>query len=103
MWDSFIQGDIITIRFYSRDTLGNENYEEINVLKDDPVDLPKFLTNPIGFLIPTIGLVAMIPFTIKLNRSRYSKALNKKEKDKLGKVLVATFFLLSLIALFNFF
>jgi len=102
IWDNLTNGERITIRFYANDTLGNVMYKEVTVIKDIPIDIPRFLSDPIGFLVPTIGAAVMIPFTFRLTKTRYYKALNNKEKKKLRNVLVSAFFFLSLIIIFNF-
>ncbi|GAG87254.1 unnamed protein product, partial [marine sediment metagenome] len=61
IWDSLTQGAIITIKFYATDTLGNEKSLEINLIVEKPIELPKFLQDPLGLLLPTLGLVVMIP------------------------------------------
>ena len=100
IWDNLTNGERITIRFYANDTLGNAQYKEISLIKQIPIDLPRFFSEPIGFLLPIIGTVVMLPITVKLTKSRYYKTLNSKEKKKLKNVLIATFFFLSLILLF---
>ncbi|NVM19497.1 MAG: hypothetical protein HWN80_17480, partial [Candidatus Lokiarchaeota archaeon] len=102
-WDNLAQGDIITITFYARDTLGNENFTVLNLIVDKPIDLPKFLSDPLGLLLPTVGLVAMIPITIKLTKSTYYKSLNNKNKKKLRNVLISAGFFLSLLTLYFIF
>ncbi|GAI59563.1 unnamed protein product, partial [marine sediment metagenome] len=99
IWDNLTQGAIITIRFYAKDTLGNENFVELNLIVEKPLELPKFLSDPLGLLLPTLGLVVMIPLTIKLTKSRYYKSLNNKHKKKLRNVLIAAGFFLSLLTL----
>jgi len=100
IWDNLDQGDVITIRFYANDTLGNENYKHVNVIKDETLDIIKFFTRPIGMIVPIIGIGVILPTTMKLTRSRYYKSLDKKEKGKLKKVLILSFFLCSLAILF---
>jgi len=100
IWDNLDQGDIITIRFYTNDTLGNENYKLVNVIKDETIDIIKFFTRPIGMIVPLIGVGVMLPTTVKLTSSRYYKSLNKSEKSKLKKVLTLSFFFLTLAILF---
>ena len=103
IWDNMTQGDIITIRFYSIDKLGNVNYKEVSVIKYQPMGQFKIISNPLGFIFSTLGLVVMLPITLALTKSRYYQNLNKKEKSKLKKVLVAAFLLLSVTLLFYFF
>jgi len=102
IWDELSQGAIITIRFYAKDNLGNEDFTELNLIVEKPIILPKFLSDPLGLALLSLGLVAMIPFTIKLTKSRYYKSLNNKDKGKLNKLLIAFSFLLSLAFLFYF-
>lgn len=97
-WDNLTRGSIITIRFYSCDKLGNVNYKDITVMKYQPIG--DIISNPIGFISSTVGVIAMIPITVKLTRSRYYEKLNKKEKSKLKKVLIAAFLTLSVTAMF---
>ena len=103
LWDNLTQGDPIIIRFYSRDILGNENYEEITVIRYEQEYLPKFLADPLNLLFPAISLGILIPFTVTITKSRYYQSLNDKERKKLGKVLISAFFFLSLIFLFYLF
>ncbi|MBY8991844.1 MAG: hypothetical protein KGD58_13950 [Candidatus Lokiarchaeota archaeon] len=98
IWDNLTRGASMTIRFYSSDKLGNINYKDITVIKYQPVG--DIISNPIGFISSTVGVMAMIPITVKLTRSRYYEKLNKKEKSKLKKVLVAAFLTLSVTAIF---
>jgi hypothetical protein len=102
IWDELSQGAIITIRFYAKDTLGNEDFTELNLIVEKPIILPKFLSDPLGLILLSLGLVAMIPSTIKLTKSRYYKSLNNKDKGKLNKLLIAFSFLLSLAFIFYF-
>jgi hypothetical protein len=97
-WDNLTRGSIITIRFYSCDKLGNVNYKDITVIKYQPIG--DIISNPLGFISSTVGVIAMIPITVKLTRSRYYEKLNKKEKSKLKKVLIAAFLTLSVTAMF---
>ncbi|TFF97828.1 MAG: hypothetical protein EU547_03265 [Promethearchaeota archaeon] len=103
IWDNLTQGETITIRFYSRDVLGNVNYTDLTVIKDIIPVIPIFFSEPIGFLASTIALVALVPFTFKLHKSRYYKSLNEKEKKKLGKLIVSMFFFVTLLVLFYVF
>ncbi|MFX1364636.1 MAG: hypothetical protein ACFE9Y_06875, partial [Promethearchaeota archaeon] len=102
-WDNMTIGDTITIRFYSMDNLGNINYKDITVIKYQPKKQLKILTNPTGFIFSTLGIGLLIPTTLKLKRSRYYQNLNKKEKGKLKKVLLAAGVLLSITTLFYIF
>jgi hypothetical protein len=99
IWDNLTQGATITIIFYAKDTLGNENFVELNLIVEKSLELPKFLSNPLGLLLPTLGLVLMIPLTIKTTKSRYYKSLNNKDKKKLRNVLITAGFFLSLLTL----
>jgi hypothetical protein len=103
IWDSLTQGAIITIKFYATDTLGNEKSLEINLIVEKPIELPKFLQDPLGLLLPTLGLVVMIPLTIKLSKSSYYKSLNNKNKKKFRKALITAGFFLSLLTLYFIF
>ncbi|MCK4285910.1 MAG: hypothetical protein KAX18_06895, partial [Candidatus Lokiarchaeota archaeon] len=103
IWDNLTQGAIITIKFYATDTLGNEKSLEINLIVEKPIELPKFLQDPLGLLLPTLGLVVMIPLTIKLSKSSYYKSLNNKNKKKFRKVLITAGFFLSLLTLYFIF
>ncbi|MHA2127051.1 MAG: hypothetical protein ACXABO_16875 [Promethearchaeota archaeon] len=102
-WDNLTQGSIITIRFYSTDILGNVNYKDVNVTKYQPSKLLKIESNPLGFIISTLGLVVIIPITSKLTKSRYYQSLNKKEKGKLKKVVIAAFLLVGIAIIFSIF
>ena len=102
IWDNLTQGAIITIRFYATDALGNLTWIELTRLVAKPFWLPKFLLNPLGLILSTLGLVVMIPLTIKITLSRFYKSLNNKDKGKLRKLLIASVFVLSLTFLFNF-
>jgi len=100
IWDNLAQGAIITIRFYAMDTLGNEGYTELTLIVEKPVELPKFLSNLPSLVLSTLGLVAMVPFTLKLIKTRYYKSLNNKDKKKLRNALIAAGFFLSLLTLY---
>ncbi|MHA2119747.1 MAG: hypothetical protein ACW990_00945, partial [Promethearchaeota archaeon] len=103
IWDSLTQGEIITIRFYSSDTLGNVNYKDITVIKHQPISQFRIFSDPLSFIFPTLGIIAMLPITLKLTKSHYYRSLNQKEKSRLKKVLVTVFFFLSLTAIFLIF
>ncbi len=103
IWDNLTQGDTITIRFYSSDTLGNVNHKDITVIKYTPKSQFRIFSDPWSFIIPTAGLIAMCPITIKLTKSRYYESLNAKEKSRLKKVIITIFFFLSLTAIFFIF
>ncbi|MFX0024187.1 MAG: hypothetical protein ACFE9S_17810, partial [Candidatus Hermodarchaeota archaeon] len=103
IWDNKTHGSIITIRFYSRDNLGNIDYQEVMVIKYQPLAPFKILSNPLGFIFSTVGLGVMIPVAIKLTKSRYYENLHTKDKSKLKKVLIAAFLLLSVMVLFYIF
>ncbi|GAH01584.1 unnamed protein product, partial [marine sediment metagenome] len=75
VWDNLAQGAIITIRFCAMDTLGNEAYTELTLIVEKPVELPKFLLDPLGLILPALGIVVMIPLTIKITTSRYFKSI----------------------------
>jgi len=100
LWDDLPQDSVVTISFYSRDTLGNVNVTEVNLIIEKPDVLPKFLLYPFGFIFPLVGLVAMIPLTSKLAKTRYYKSLNNKDKKKLRRALVAAIFFLSLLTIY---
>ncbi|MHA1509851.1 MAG: hypothetical protein ACTSO6_14245, partial [Promethearchaeota archaeon] len=103
IWDNLAQGDIITIRFYASDTLGNEDFTELTLIVEKPVELPKFLSNLPGLIASTLGLVAIIPFTMKLTKTRFYKSINNKDKKKLRNVLISAGFFLSLLTLYFIF
>ncbi|MFX1430641.1 MAG: hypothetical protein ACFFCY_10805 [Promethearchaeota archaeon] len=103
IWDNRTQGSVITITFYSMDKLGNLNYQKINLIKYQPTEPLRIFSNPLGFIFSTVSLGILAPITVKLTKSRYYKNLNKKEKSKLKKVLIAAFLLLSVTTLFYLF
>jgi len=103
LWDDLPQGTIVTIRFYANDTLGNLEYEEVHLIINKPGILPKFVLYPLGFLISTLGLIAMLPLSLKLTKTRYYKSLNNKNKIKLRKVLLTAGFALFLLTLYFIF
>jgi len=103
IWDDSTQGEIIIIRFYAEDALGNEDYKEINLIVEKPLDLPRYLSEPLGLLISSLTLAVMVPVTVKLVKSRYYKALNVKVKRRLRKVLISAAFFLSLLTLYFIF
>jgi hypothetical protein len=100
LWDNLPQGSIVTLRFYSNDSLGNVNNTEVHLIINKPVDLPKLMLYPLGFLFPLIGLITMIPFTLKLTKTRYYKSLNNKDKKKLRNVLITAGFFFSLLTIY---
>ncbi len=103
IWDDSTQGEIIIIRFYAEDALGNEDFKEINLIVEKPLDLPRYLSEPLGLLISSLTLAVMVPVTVKLVKSRYYKALNVKVKRRLRKVLITAAFFLSLLTLYFIF
>jgi len=103
IWDNLAQGAIITIRFCAKDTLGNEDYTELTLIVIKPVELPKFLSNLPGLISSTLGLVAIIPFTMKLTKTRYYKSISNKDKKKLRNSLITAGFFLSLLTLYFIF
>ena len=105
LWNNLTDGDIITIRFYANDTLGNLDHEDVSVIKYSGVlsNLLEFISSPLGLTLLVLGFGIMLPGSIKLTKSRYYKVLDKKEKSKLKKIVLISFFLLSLIILFNIF
>ncbi|MFX1566988.1 MAG: hypothetical protein ACFFCV_01325 [Promethearchaeota archaeon] len=102
IWNNMTQGAIVTVRFYANDSVGNENFIDLNIVIDKPVSLPKFISNPLGLALPLIGIGAMVPVTLKLMNSSYYKNLGEKEKSKLKKLLASSFFLLGLFLIFGF-
>ena len=103
IWDNLAQGAIITIRFYAMDTLGNENYTVLTLIVNKPVDLPKFLSNLPGLIFSVLGLVAIIPITLKMPKTRYYKSISNKDKKKVRNVLITAGFFLFLLTLFFIF
>ncbi|MFX1557908.1 MAG: hypothetical protein ACFFC9_11695, partial [Promethearchaeota archaeon] len=100
LWDNLSQGEVITIRFYSNDTLGNENYTYVEIVKKEAFNIINFFISPMGMFLPIIGIGLMLPISLKLLNSRYYKSLEKHEKSKLKKVLILAFFFCSLSILF---
>ena len=100
LWDSLPQDSIVTMRFYSNDSLGNVNFTEVNLIINKPGIIPKLNLYPFVFLFPLIGLVAMFPPTLKLTKTRYYKSLNNKDKKKLRNALITAGFFLSLLTLY---
>jgi hypothetical protein len=103
MWDNLTVNGTITIRFYANDTIGNENFIDLYLNKFRPTTPITIISNPLGLIFSTLGLVVMVPITWKLTKSRYYQNLNKKEKSKLKKVLITAFVLLSVTILFYIF
>ncbi|MFX1553368.1 MAG: hypothetical protein ACFFBV_05525, partial [Promethearchaeota archaeon] len=102
VWDNTTMNGIITIQFYANDTKGNENFVDLHLIKYQPTSVFT-ISNPLGLIFSTFGLMIMVPITVKLIKSRYYQNLNKKEKGKLKKVLIAAFILLSITVLFYIF
>jgi hypothetical protein len=106
VWDNTTTNGTITIRFYANDTMGNEYFMDLHLVKHQPIQPIRpfiIISNPLGLIFSTLGLVVMFPITLKLTKSRYYQNLNKKEKSKLKKVLIAAFLLLSVTILFYIF
>jgi len=103
IWDNLAQGAIITIRFCAKDTLGNEDYTELILIVEKPIELPKFLSNPLGLISSVLGLVAIIPFTLKMTKTRYYKSISNKDKKNLRNILITAGFFLSLLTLYYIF
>ncbi|MHA1931762.1 MAG: hypothetical protein ACW96X_04425 [Promethearchaeota archaeon] len=103
VWDNMTLNGTITIRFYANDTMGNEDFVDLHVIKHQPSRPFQIISNPLGFIFSTLGLVVMFPITWKLTKSRYYQNLNKKEKSKLKKVLITAFVLLSVTFFFYIF
>ncbi|MFX0076230.1 MAG: hypothetical protein ACFE96_12360, partial [Candidatus Hermodarchaeota archaeon] len=100
LYDSLPRGTEITIRFFSNDTLGNRNYTDVTVIIYKPTDLTKFMLYPFMFLFPLVGLVAMVPMTRKLTKTRYYRSLNNKDKKKLRNALITAGFFLALLTIY---
>ena len=100
LWDSLPDGSVVTLRFISNDTLGNVAFIDVDLIINKPALPPRIFQYPLGFLIPTLGLVALIPFTVKLTKTRYYKSLNNKDRRKLRNALIAAGFFLSLLAVY---
>ena len=100
IWDNSTQGATITIIFYATDALGNPDSLSVNLKVEKPIALPKFLQNPLGILLPSLGLVVMVPLSLKVRKSKYYKSLNNKDRRKLRNVLITAGFFLSLLALY---
>jgi hypothetical protein len=105
VWDNTAMNDTITIRFYANDTMSNECFMDLHMIKQQPRSEIKFkfISNPLGFIFSTLALVTMLPVTFMLTKSRYYQHLNKNEKSKLKKVIIAAFLLLSVTVLFYVF
>ncbi|MFX0011728.1 MAG: hypothetical protein ACFE9R_15550, partial [Candidatus Hermodarchaeota archaeon] len=100
LWDSLPDGSVVTIRFISDDTLGNVAFTDVELIINKPTPPPRLFQYPLGFLIPSLGLVALIPFTVKLTKTRYYKSLNNKDRRKLRNALITAGFFLSLLAIY---
>ncbi|MFW9865542.1 MAG: hypothetical protein ACFFEN_05520, partial [Candidatus Thorarchaeota archaeon] len=103
VWDNLTQGDIITIRFSSNDSLGNRNSALLNVIRYEPVEKIKLISDPVGLLIPASGLLVLATASTVLFKTGYYKSLNKKEKGKIKKVIIAASLFLALTSLFYIF
>ncbi|MHA2266676.1 MAG: beta strand repeat-containing protein [Promethearchaeota archaeon] len=103
IWDNMTINETITIRFYANDTVGNENYVDLLLVKAQPSRPFQIISNPLGLIFSTLGLVVMFPITWKVTKSRYYQNLNKKEKSKLKKVIITAVVLLSVTFLFYIF
>ncbi|MFW9823376.1 MAG: hypothetical protein ACFFE4_10600, partial [Candidatus Thorarchaeota archaeon] len=103
IWDNLTVNSTIIIRFYANDTVGNENFIDLYLIKHIPTTPIIIISNPIGLIFSTVGLVVMVPITITLTKSRYYKNLNKKEQGKLKKVIISAFVLMSISVLFYIF
>jgi hypothetical protein len=100
LWDSLPDGSVVTLRFISNDTLGNVDFIDVDLIINKPALPPRLFQYPLGFLIPSLGLVALIPFTVKLTKTRYYKSLNNKDRRKLRNALITAGFFLSLLAVY---
>lgn len=103
LWDNLTQGDSITIRFYSSDNLGNINYEQVRVIKYVEGYIPKFISEPMGLLVPAIAFGVLIPTSATITRSRHYHSLNEKDKKKMNKVIISAFVFFSLLLIFYMF
>jgi hypothetical protein len=106
VWDNMTVNGTITIRFCANDTMGNEDFVDLHLKKyqpNQPIRPFIIISNPLGLIFSTLGLVVMFPITFKLIKSRYYQNLNKKEKGKLKKVLITASVLLSVTILFYLF
>ncbi len=100
IWDSLPQDSPVTIRFFSNDTLGNSNHTDVNLIINKPDAPTKLMLYPFLFLFPLVGLVAMVPFTRKLTKTRYYRSLNTRDKKKLKNALITAGFFLILLTIY---
>jgi hypothetical protein len=72
----------------------------VDLIINKPTALPNLLLYPFVFLIPLVGLVAMVPFSVKLTKTRYFKSLNNKDRRKLRNALIIAGFFMALLTIY---
>ncbi|MFX0177867.1 MAG: hypothetical protein ACFE85_16755, partial [Candidatus Hodarchaeota archaeon] len=100
VWNNSSENEIITIRFYANDTVGNVNYKDIEVLKtiygdERPLTLPFNLIDliPLSFIA---GVTILTSIFIK--KSRYYHTNSIKSQQIINKILILVVLLVILIS-----
>ena len=108
IWNSTEENGTIIIRFYARDTLGNEQFKDIVLVKpitqtgpENPDDgkVPVFPFNLIE-LIPltlVVGFTATISVIVK--KSRFYNITNKKHQKLINRILILVALLSALVTI----
>ncbi|MFX1276472.1 MAG: hypothetical protein ACFFAT_15710, partial [Promethearchaeota archaeon] len=102
IWDTLSHGDTIEIQIFVNDTVGNLGSEVVTVIKfvEEPFDLFKILSGPMGVIITGAIAIGMTPLSIGVVRSRFYKSLAKKDKKKIIMIFLFSFLLLSMILIY---
>ncbi|MHA1192270.1 MAG: hypothetical protein ACTSP9_08245, partial [Promethearchaeota archaeon] len=98
LWDILAENDSIIIRFYSNDTMGNFNYEDLILLKPITSEEPLPFNFPFDLMIPlslVIGFTVVLSVAIK--KSRFYNVSSEKHKKFINRMLILTALLVTLI------
>ncbi|MFX0002960.1 MAG: hypothetical protein ACFE9J_05700, partial [Candidatus Hermodarchaeota archaeon] len=102
IWETHNDGDLITIRFYAKDTLDHLGYEDVDIKLRRTHEVFK-IKNPIGITTSgTIGGILGI-ITIGANKTKKFKRMNKKQKKKINTILYLSLLLSGLFLLTSLF
>ncbi len=85
VWDSLQHGDVITIRFYANDSLGRENYAEVQVKKN--VTTPPEGPDIMIFIIIGVVIVGAVVGVIVILKKTGGYKSSRKEADKIKDII----------------
>ncbi len=106
IWDTIEENEIITIRFYSNDTLGNLNYKDLSLVKplsqsgaDDNNPPPEFPIKLVEFIPLTLIIGFTVTLTAIIKKSRFYNITDKKHQKLINRILVLVALLSTLITI----